>query len=144
MSGGWDSHTVFMEAMDNNIYIDLLHSWLWLDEYNPGNQEIIANVYPLLDLFRDKYGRYFSFVTDWDMGARYWEDEWTIFTCSSPHPIPQHMCQQVKPGYDSAKILGLTDEQMGNILPTQNSVAIKFSDKPGFITEFYSNTVLCW
>ena len=137
MSGGWDSHTVFMEAMDNNIYIDLLHSWIWLDKYHPCNIEQINNVYPLLDLFRGKYGTYTQLVTSWEIAEQYWEDEWTIFTCSSPHPMPQHMCMQVKPGYDSAKILGLTDEQMGNILPTQNSVAIKFSDKPQMI--YYDN-----
>lgn len=129
-SGGWDSHTVFMKAMDNDIFIDLLYTWLWLDEYNSGNQEIIANVYPLLDLFRGKYGRYHAFITNWEIAEQYWEDEWTMFTSSSPCPLPMNLCTQVKPGYDSAKILGLTDEQMGNFLPTQNSVAIKGNDKP--------------
>jgi len=128
MSGGWDSHTVFMEAMDGDIFLDQLISWVWLDPSYDNNQEVINNVYPLLDLYKNKYGKFSNLVTDLSTNTKYWEDEWWIFKSSNSHPQPTHMAHMNRTSLDSVR-LGLYGENppWWNV---SNNCNVKADDKP--------------
>jgi hypothetical protein len=128
LSGGWDSHTVFMEAMDGDIFIDHLLTWVWFDKYHPCNIEVINNVYPLLDLYKNKYGKYTTLCSDMSTDTKYWEDEWWLFKSSNSHAQPIHMAQIHRTSLDTIR-LGIFGENppWWNV---PNNCTIKSDDKP--------------
>lgn len=89
ISGGYDSVTVFLEAVENNVFIDECISICVERLSQMQNEELVYNVHPLLLEHKDAFGKYTMLTTTFEMLEKAWEDPYTFFTQTTGHVMPQ-------------------------------------------------------
>lgn len=124
-SGGYDSTTIFLEAAENNIYLDELVSWIWLDIDNIANSEITENVLPLVQKYKDKIGKHSFLTTNYDHVKDYFSDPYAFFKKTNASPMPFTMGMLMRPSIDCPDNIKLST--------TANSCYILCKDKPQVI-----------
>lgn len=89
LSGGYDSTTVFLEAMEHGIWIDEVLSICTGSLSSPQNEEIAYNVVPLALQHKDGFGKYTMLTTTYEMLAELYNDPYCFFTQTTAKDMPQ-------------------------------------------------------
>ena len=116
-SGGHDSLTVFLEAVENGIYIDevVMHlSSNSVDDYE--NREIKLNALPWVQKYIQRIGKYTFIEHNTQMFNEVYQDPWALFKIPEFGTMPLTF-RRIFLGYEKR-------------LVTTNSCYIKCSDKP--------------
>lgn len=116
-SGGYDSLTVFLEAVENGIYIDEIVMHLSSNSIDDEeNREIKQNALPWAERYIQRYGKYSFIHHNTEMFNEVYKDPWALFKIPEFGTMPLTF-RRIFLGYEKRRV-------------TQNACYIKCSDKP--------------
>lgn len=116
LSGGYDSTTVFLEAVEKDIWIDEVISICTGSLSALQNEEIAYNVIPLALHHKDSFGKFNMLTTSYSMLAELYENRYCFFTQTTAKKMPQWF--------------GFTFTALYHKQHPNNSCYIRSSDKP--------------
>lgn len=123
-SGGYDSTTVFLEAVENDIYFDYIVSHIFGEDINSEqNIEVRGNVLPLVEKYKDKFGTFEIIKNPMSRLEEIYSDPWALFTMDETGQMP-FTFRRTYDGYDRRPY-------------AKNRCYIKSLDKPQLL--YYKN-----
>jgi hypothetical protein len=122
-SGGYDSTTVFLDAVENNIFFDTVISHTSGDYESPENIEIVENVLPWIEQFKGKYGNFEILPHSVNLLQEIYSDPWALFIMPEMGSMP-FTFRRIYVEYENRQL-------------PENSCHIKSIDKPQLF--FYQN-----
>lgn len=129
LSGGFDSTTVFYEAVENDVFLDEVVSCVSGDLYEESNQEILHNAIPLAEKFLDSIGSFRILTTSYDKMVDIWKDPYAFFTTCTTSPMPLNPAPSSQPTQHL-----WTEEERNHV---EDSCIIRCTEKPQLL--FYKN-----
>lgn len=122
ISGGFDSNTIFLEAVENDIFLDETISYLWLDIKNKTNSEVVDNALPLIEKYKNKIGKHSFFTTTFSELDEIFSDDLVFFKRSDTNEMPLRAALTLQPGIHTPKSIERP--------VIENSCYIRCIDKP--------------
>lgn len=123
-SGGYDSTTVFLEAVNNGIFFDTVISHISGENIDSlENIEVVENVLPMIEQYQDKFGEFEIIEHPPGVLEEIYSDPWAMFTMPETGSMP-FTFRRIYTGYFKRPQI-------------ENSCYLKSTDKPQLF--FYQN-----